>query len=146
MIRKQLSSILFVLAVLAIGFFLGVRTDRFAAVSKTETGNISATSTLSLMLDYSDGKIAVFKENTSSKEPLFETMKRLLQKNNIPLTFKEYPGLGVLIESIGSRQNGSEKKYWQYWVNNEYAKVGADSYLPKTGDIIEWKFIKQQSL
>ena len=42
------------------------------------------------------------------------------------------------IESINGVKNGNGK-YWQYWVNGEYANVGANLYKVKNGDSILWK-------
>ncbi len=49
--------------------------------------------------------------------------------------------MGDLITQIGDRVNGTGGNYWQYWVNNNYASVGADSYIVKGRDVIEWKFM-----
>lgn len=56
------------------------------------------------------------------------------------LAEKEYAGLGVLVEQIGSFKNGTNGKYWHYYVNSSLAPVGAESYILKNNDMIEWKF------
>jgi hypothetical protein len=48
--------------------------------------------------------------------------------------------MGVFIESIDEVKNGTENKYWQYWVNGELPMVAADKYRVKSGDRVEWKF------
>ena len=100
---------------------------------------------VSVMFDYGNGKINVYTGNIEKEnETLFELTKDIAEKNKLALEYKEFSGLGVLIEKIGTEKNGTDKKYWQYWANNEYAKVGADMYKVKSGDIIEWKFVNQQ--
>jgi nickel-dependent lactate racemase len=47
-------------------------------------------------------------------------------------------GMGVFINSIASSKN-TKDKWWQYWVNGEYAKVGVSNYRPSSGDVIEFK-------
>lgn len=63
-----------------------------------------------------------------------------LTKPELSLETKEYQGLGTLITKLGTHANGEQNAYWQYYVNGEQPLVGADAYLPKTGDVIEWKF------
>src|SRR3989338_2648228 len=100
---------------------------------------------VSVMFDYGNGKINVYTGNIEKEnETLFELTKDIAEKNKLALEYKEFSGLGVLIEKIGTEKNGTDQKYWQYWANNEYAQVGADMYKVKSGDIIEWKFVNQQ--
>ena len=67
-----------------------------------------------------------------------------MAKNKLSFEFKDYSYLGTLVTKIGSKTSGADNRYWQYWVNDKYSAVGASSYIVKSGDIIEWKFIKQQ--
>ena len=53
---------------------------------------------------------------------------------------KEYSGLGSLIETIGAYENGTNEKYWQYYINGMLAPVGAGAYVLQADDVIEWKF------
>jgi hypothetical protein len=45
---------------------------------------------------------------------------------------------------MGEYTNGTDRKYWQYFVNGILAPVGADSYVPKEDDVIEWRFEEPQ--
>jgi len=45
-----------------------------------------------------------------------------------------------IIERLLDKKNGEDGKYWQYFVNGEYAKVGVSQYGLKAGDAVEWKF------
>jgi Domain of unknown function (DUF4430) len=74
-----------------------------------------------------------------------ETALRLVERlsdGNPPVAVvtKEYVGLGTLIEQIGAYKNGTDNKYWQYYVNGKLAMIGAGSYVIQAGDVIEWKF------
>jgi hypothetical protein len=66
----------------------------------------------------------------------------LLQSVNIPVTVKKY-SFGTLVESINNLQNTKDKA-WIYFINGNSASVGADSYILKPGDKIEWKYLKPQ--
>jgi len=48
--------------------------------------------------------------------------------------------MGVFIESINGVKNGTDGRYWQYWVNDKLGEVAADKKEIKGGDKIEWRF------
>lgn len=61
------------------------------------------------------------------------------QKNGqINFTGKDYSGMGFFISSIGDLHEG-DGKYLVYSINGNEASVGISSYVPKLGDIVEWK-------
>jgi hypothetical protein len=47
---------------------------------------------------------------------------------------------GTLVESIGGLRNGTDGKYWIFYVNGTMADKGADAYITNEGDVLEWKF------
>ena len=103
--------------------------------------------TASLMIDFSDGRIIVCNnQKLAQDQSVFDLLKICSQnsKNPFELKYEIHPEWGAFVKRIGDKENGQEGKYWQYWVNNEYAKVGASSFRLKNGDIVEWKFIKSQ--
>ncbi len=53
---------------------------------------------------------------------------------------KKYAGMGELVEKMGALENGREGKFWHYYINGALAPVGADAYIIKKGDAIEWRF------
>jgi len=40
----------------------------------------------------------------------------------------------------GGIKEGTEGRYWQYYVNGEYADVGCSKYVLNDNDLVEWKF------
>lgn len=64
------------------------------------------------------------------------------QKNSIELKTKDYGEMGTLVESIGAVTNGTDNKYWAYYVNGALGQVAADQYQLKAGDVIEFRFEK----
>ncbi len=64
------------------------------------------------------------------------------QKNNLELKTKDYGDMGTLVEGIGSVANGTDDKYWAYYVNGTLGQVAADQYQVKVGDAIEFRFEK----
>jgi len=61
------------------------------------------------------------------------------------LDYQDYPGMGVFVRQIGEQKNGSDK-FWQYWVNNMQLQLAADKAPIRSGDVVEWKFIKSQPI
>ena len=51
-----------------------------------------------------------------------------------------YKEMGVFVETIDAVKNGTEGKYWQYFVNDKLGEVAADKKTIKESDKIEWRF------
>ncbi len=97
--------------------------------------------TYQLMVDYGNDVISSYNDLAFNlNETVFSALERQLKIKNIEFESREYNGLGMLVTKIGSQESGSGKKYWQYWVNGKHPDVGADKYLLKPGDVVEWKF------
>ena len=99
-----------------------------------------------ISIDFGGGRRKVMEIKPNGIESLFQITKERLAEDGIELYYAAYSGLGELITRIGDEKNGTEGKYWQFWVNGTYSQVGASSYIPKAGDIIEWKFTPSQQL
>lgn len=66
-----------------------------------------------------------------------------IQNPKLKLVTKDYVGMGTLVEGMVGKDNGTDGKYWTYYVNGEMAQVGAGNYVIKDNDQIEWKFFKE---
>ncbi len=76
-----------------------------------------------------------------SDEAVLEMLRALNAIDpQLQLITKEYAGLGILVEGLNGRQNGTDNKYWQYSVNGVRPAVGADQLKLADGDIVEWDF------
>jgi hypothetical protein len=47
---------------------------------------------------------------------------------------------GAYVDSINGKVGGDGGKYWTFYVDGEMAQVGAEAYITKGGETIEWKF------
>ena len=103
--------------------------------SNTPLEQSSSISAVTLSFDFGGEKKA-FDIATSGQENLFE----LIEKTDLNIETKNFPPIGKMIVSINGFKNGTDGKYWQYWINGQYAQIGASSYKPKPNDSIEWKF------
>lgn len=151
---KNIAKIIIIVTVFLFGYYYGQSLENntieeVAPVCSPEIsreGNEISEKT-SLMLDLGNGKIKTFNNiEIENNTTVFDLLKRVTSENAIDLEYKDYGGdLGVLIESIDGEGNDmKEMRYWQYWLNNEYAKTGASSQVIPDGAIVEWKLIKGQ--
>lgn len=91
-------------------------------------------------IDYGDGKITQYMNVLLvENETVFDLTRRLAEMNNLLLDFREYEGVGPFVVQIGEKISG-DGVYWQYWINNEYATVGAGAYRVKPNDAVRWRF------
>lgn len=47
---------------------------------------------------------------------------------------------GDIVESINGIKNGTNNKYWSYYVDGSIGKISAGQYTTKGGEDIVWKF------
>ncbi len=95
---------------------------------------------VSYAIDEGNGKTISSQMAISEDSTVFSLLKDLSVKENFKLESKEYKGMGMLVESIDGIKNGTDNKYWQYWINGELPMVAADKKTVEKGDKIEWKF------
>ena len=92
------------------------------------------------LVDKGEGEIRSYLMIPSHNSTVFSLLEELSEKENFKIEFTVYSGMGVFVESINGLNNGTENKYWQYWVNEELSMTAADKKKVKSGDKIEWKF------
>jgi hypothetical protein len=92
------------------------------------------------VIDNGEGQVQDYQIVPSADSTVFSLLKELAHKENFEVESKAYEGMGVFVESIAGVKNGTNNKYWQYWVNAELPMVAADKKEIKGGDKVEWKF------
>ncbi len=92
------------------------------------------------IIDKGEGIINSFKISPSKNSTVFSLLEELSQRENFKIEFTFYKDMGILVKSIDGVENGTNNKYWQYWINGELPMVAADKKEVETGDKIEWKF------
>lgn len=128
----------------AAGFLLGwsvqVPTSWQAVPTDTGTQQVAH-----LIIDDGAGVLRTFpKEQFFSGQTVFDILKSVTAREGLAFVYDPPGTYGVFIRQIGARKNGEQKKYWQYWVNGEFAMVAADRYTLQSGDTILWKFTGEQ--
>lgn len=78
----------------------------------------------------------------TSNTTVFEALKKQSESKNFDLKYSNDSRYGVFVESINGVKNGTDNKYWQYYVNDKLGEVAADKKEVKAGDKVEWRFEK----
>jgi len=153
---KLLAKIIIVVVIFIGGFYFGQQqalspSNGSQPVAETESANqpekqATTEISVSLMLDFGNGQVRTYNQIELAKNStVFGLLEKATAENNFKLQSKDYGDLGVFIEAIGDIKNDTAgDRFWQCWVNNEYAQIGASNYQLNDGDVVEWKFIKGQ--
>ena len=129
----------FALALVGYSFFVSPLYTAQAPTSDVQLQSQNDSST-TLEIYPGDGSVRTLDIHPDGKTSLFDLMKTAFEQEDIVFDHKNYSTMGELVTQIGLKKNGEENKYWQFWVNDEYAKVGVSAYIVKVGDKIKWKF------
>ncbi|MDP1709378.1 MAG: DUF4430 domain-containing protein [Candidatus Komeilibacteria bacterium] len=125
-----------------VGLLLGLGTaERFACEEPSVQVSQIAKSA-NVMIDTEEDIFTFSDIEIQSNDTVWSVLKRLSesQSEKLQVTSQSYGEMGILISAINGITGGADNKYWQYWVNNEYAQVSADKQLVQPGDVIMWKF------
>ncbi len=144
--HKAIGPLLVFLAVI-VSFIIGYDVGRSPVAQAPSEIPGAAIATVSIMLDFGDGTLQTWRDISLaelSDKTVWAVLQSIAQKETVPLEFKEYDSLGVMVEKIGDKKNRGVEQSWQYWVDNKYATVSASSYPLSGGEVIEWKYIKGQ--
>lgn len=147
---KTILKISILVVILAVAIFLEhslVNLSKTASpLTSEKLEEVNQEITVALRIDFDNGNIKNYNGiKLEEEKKVFYLLKKVVEENNLEFSFKEYPDLGVLVESIDNVKNDfGINKWWQYWVNGQYATVGADKYELKNNDLVEWKYIKGQ--
>jgi len=92
------------------------------------------------IIDFGNGNVKSYQIIPSESLTVFSSLEELAKRENLKIEFTIYEGMGVLVENIDGVRNGTDNKYWQYWLNGELPMIAADKKEIKEGDRVEWKF------
>ena len=144
---KKLVGIALITAVL----FSGIVGGGFWVWSKTESQNFQSVMPslerdkvreVSIGIDFGDG--TVVSENYSAYEG--DTAYYVLQGEALRKKWKldvRHYDFGRFVNGINGYE-GSKEKAWIYFVNGKSGDVAADKYILKSGDLVEWRYVKPQ--
>lgn len=135
------------LAVIGAVILLGISILVSSQVKDRETSNLETPKGyVSLIIDHGDGKIDTYDELPISGEMQVIDALNEASERGLTMEYDNYgENLGVFVKTIN--ETGPDplgEKWWQYWVNSRYAKMGVSSQEIQSGDVIEFKFISGQ--
>lgn len=116
-----------------------IRLARKNEISEAETGEVK------LILDFGDARVTTYTLEfcpPCGGLTVFDLLQQIAKENNLALT-KEGSDFGVMVKSIGDKEN-SQDHFWLYYINDKMAEVAADQYQLKDNDLVEWKYEKLQ--
>ena len=100
---------------------------------------------VSLMIDYGDGRVKVYPEIKliygASTLSLLKQIKSSDKKFELSYTDNQETQ-SVTDLSINGFKNTENGKKWQIWLNNQWQTEGVNEVRLKSGDIIEFKYVK----
>lgn len=139
---KLIAKLIIIVAIFYAGFYLGSQ----QALSPTNGSSLEGSEKIivDLVLDFGEEDIRSF-DNIELKEDIsvFGLLQKVTSENDLELGYKDYGSdLGVLVESISNITNNPVSDlFWNYWVNDTYAEIGASNYYLENGDIVKWKYV-----
>ena len=149
---KRLKLLLVSLAAIFVGFILAwfkifgvVQTPQSF---KLNTIDVSSTPTpqmennATLKIDYGEENISSYSYDFSGDKTAYDSLKETLDKNQIPMEITNYD-FGIFVKSINGNESTAEMA-WIYFINGVSGNVAADQTKIKSGDIIEWRYIKPE--
>jgi len=100
---------------------------------------------INLLIDFGDGNKQEINNITVKQSDNLLLVIQELSKTTIKnIETQNYGNMGVLLTSINNYKNGTDNKYWQYYINGEQPMISMDKYILSNNDFIELKFIKSQ--
>lgn len=141
-----------ILGILAVGVIYLIKEEY--ALTEKEINNLARLETadnqsmpeqtaqemVSCIIDRGDGNVNLYQIIPPESLTVFSLLEELAQRENFKIEFTIYEGTGALVESIDGVRNGTDNKYWQYWLNEELPMTAADKKEIRGGDKVEWKF------
>lgn len=103
-----------------------------------------AAETVRLVVDYGDGTAKVFKALSWTKGMTVEDLLKQAEKvSHGIMVVPSGSGATYFVKKIDDLENegaGANKKNWQYWLNTDYANVGAGTQKLQPDDVVTWRF------
>ena len=137
--KKTISIIIFVLALLTVGYFWQQKNNEPLAPIP-QSGEWLVT----INFEFAPDKITHINYNGEGEKSLFAITQEITSENKWGLDFKDYDDMGWLVTQIGTQANGQDNKYWQYYVNDKQPMISVEKFYPTNGDKITWKFVESE--
>ena len=132
-------TLLIIGSVVFLGAILFLGNNSLEKVPQASLSEITQNKVL-YIINKGDGEINEYQIEISQDSTVFSLLETLSQREKFELSSTFYKEMGVFVETIDAVKNGTEDKYWQYFVNDKLGEVAADKKTIKEDDEIEWRF------
>lgn len=135
----RIIAFLLVVTVLAFIAVAASMTDCFSLLAEPEDTNKLVTNVSMKIIspDWQLSYLNVDTNNATVADLLFECADHY----NFDVETEYWTGYNsFFIEAINGIKNGEDGRYWQYYVNGEYADAGCSRYVLNDNDVVEWRF------
>jgi len=113
----------------------------FRIDNRTNTNQEALIKNITLVINGGEVNPQTFTAEFKDGMTAFDVLKNQAEKSSITLKTKNYD-IGVFIEVIEDKENGTDGKYWQYYINDDLPMVAADKKIVRAGDKVEFRFEK----
>ena len=142
--RKGLLTIIIGISIFALSIAgaLKLIDEKIIVVGYQGLAPSNETINVSLIIDYGDGRIDRFNITLDSRNATaYHVMLEARDKYGLSFKARYFPQYkSHYIYSINStEENPKANKFWQYYINGNYAPLGVDLQRVNDGDTIEWK-------
>ena len=140
---KKERIVIFVIG-LVVGALLGGTFHKETVIVREGTADTPAALTsVNLMIDDGHGSVKTW--NTVSWHEAMSVMDLLdLVASTGNITYTASSDRTKVVSVNGVATAGTTTERWQFWVNNTYEPKTPNKYYLKPGDIILWKFVRNQ--
>ena len=130
---------------LLVGIGLGAYFHKETIIVRENTADTpAAMRSVNLMLDFGNGEVRTW--NTVSWHEAMSVVDLLTMVGNVDginVVTEGTDEKNLVVTAVSDVATNKESR-WQYWVNNTHEPRIANKYFLKPGDIVVWKFAKEQ--
>ncbi|MBU1036780.1 DUF4430 domain-containing protein [Patescibacteria group bacterium] len=144
---KNIKFVIIALIFLVVGFFAGQSYQLNPVVqnSTVENKEQQELSDITISIKFDENNIREIQNLIISQDQtVLDLLTKVAEENDLAFKTQDYGDLGMLVTQIGDKVNGQNNKYWQYYINGEFAAVGADQYKLTGKERIEWQFSESE--
>jgi hypothetical protein len=111
-------------------------------VDRKQSSNLNQSLNLRISFTSDESTDKIISVDFIQGESLAKILRSALEDKKLNLVTKNFGGpMGEFVDSINGSKN-TKDRWWQYWINGKYAKVGISNYFPKNGDNILFKLVE----
>jgi hypothetical protein len=141
--KNKIIIFLIILIVIGLGFW-GLKTKSPATLKNTKTLVVSPTPVKVkpvVTLVFNDNQV-ISTYSAVNADNAFEALLHVVAEKQFEIEIKKYD-FGVFIAKLDGKASDANMS-WIFFINGKSGSVAADKAILKTGDVVEWKYVKPQ--